>query len=175
MTFIADKTHCSPEIAKELDNLSITLIRDYQEETIFTCKYCGQSYDEGGALEHTKHCIANYHCHKNCLTCNNYEIHKYQTGSKTENDYKTELVTMLAGSNNNKFYCSKKEIYLLDEDYDITKDRKDCYTAPKDEVKYIEMPCYKEQWEAINDDLAKDPDNFIDEEAKQRYQDTKEQ
>lgn len=151
-----------------------TLTRDYTEETVYTCKYCGQSYDRGGALEHSKHCIANYHCHKNCLTCNNYEIHKYMVGNEEEkHNYKKQLVAQLVGSTYSKFYCNKKEVYLLDKDYDIETDRTECYDIPKDEVKYIEMPCYKEQWKVINDDLAKDPNNFIDEEAKQRYLESK--
>ena len=130
---------------KERDNMDYNdltneqediLIRDNVRETVYTCKYCGQSYDMGGAIEHSEYCIANYNTNKNCITCNNYEVHKFESGGKIENDYKTNFVAASVKSNNNKFYCHFKKEYLMNEDYDIKHDRTDCYIAPKDDVIY---------------------------------------
>ena len=130
-------------------------MKHYKELTAYECDYCHVVHnDKDMAEEHAQECPLNRHVNKNCLTCSNFEVHKFAPQAKNYNGYINQFAKLLLGGViHNKFYCTVRKRYIVDNDFD--KMDQECYTQWDGEslCEQKEMPCFKEYWEQMEKEI----------------------
>jgi hypothetical protein len=139
------------------------LKRDTIKETLYTCKYCGKTFDKEMIIEHTMSCIANYNERKSCLTCNKYKIKRFSTTEVVEQGkYLDETIMRVLGGTNCKIFCPEKDKIMSEKEIN---EELECWEAPKDDIEYIDTQGYLEELATLYEEYIDKPESFKDEEA----------